>query len=258
MTPARVIDTQRLSTLAHEYEREILQFLRDLTAIPAGNGHESPAIQRIRHEAEKAPFEEIRVGPMGNLLARIGSGKHVIMMDGQADAPGAAGMAGMVYAGKLIHELGMYDDFTLWVAGSMHKDCRGLAWLHALKEGGIHPDCVLIAEPTNLCIKMREAALEGFLSESHPLVQAAIATYETLFELPPVVGKGTASANGAGSVGLMGVPSIGFGPGEVETSPGGGERVPIRHLLQAAQFYAAFPMMFVETVRRHGGAIVRG
>jgi len=250
MTPARVIDTQRLSTLAHEYEREILQFVRDMTAVPTGNGHPSPVIPRIRQEAEKVPFEEIRLGPMGNLLARIGSGKHVIMMDAQADRAGAAGMAGMVYAGKLIHELGMYDDFTLWLAGSVHKDCQGLVWLHALKEGGISPDCVLIAEPTNLCIKMREAAVEGFLSESHPLVQAAIATYETLFELPPVIGKGSASANGAGSVGLVGVPSIGFGPGEEETAPGGGERVPIRHVLQAAQFYAAFPTMFVDTVRR--------
>jgi acetylornithine deacetylase/succinyl-diaminopimelate desuccinylase-like protein len=170
------------------------------------------------------------------------------MMDAQADLAGASGMAGMVYAGKLIHELGMYDDFTLWVAGAAHKDRHGLVWLHALKEGGIHPDCVLIAEPTNLCIKMHDATPEGSLSESHPLVQAAIAAYETLFELPPVIGKWTAS-NCAGPVGLPGVPCIGFGPGEAENSTAG-ERVLTRHLLQAAQFYAAFPMMFVETMRR--------
>jgi hypothetical protein len=29
-----------------------------------------------------------------------------------------------------------------------------------------------------------------------------------------------------------------------------GERVPIRHLVKAAQFYAAFPMMFADTVTR--------
>jgi len=245
MTPTRVIDTQRLSTLAHEYEREILQFLRDLTAAPAENGHESPVIRRIRQEAEKAPFEEIRVDPVGQLFARIGSGNHVILMDAQADRAGAVGMAGMVYAGKLIHELGMYDDFTLWVAGSVRRDRRGPAWLQVLKEGGIHPDCVLIAEPSNLCIRMREAALEGFLSESHTLVQAAIATYEALFELPPVLSQSPSP------LGPIGVPAIAFGPGEEEISPGA-DRVPIRHLLQAAQFYAAFPMMFVKTVRRPG------
>jgi hypothetical protein len=245
MTPARVLDTQRLSTLAHEYEREILQFRRDLAAVPAPNGHESPVIRRIRQEMEKAPFEEIRVDPMGQLLARMGSGSHVILMDAQADPAGAVGVAGMVYGGKLINELGMYDDFTLWVAASARRDRRGPEWLQALKEGGIHPDCMLIAEPSNLCIRMREAELEGFLSESHPLVQAAIATYEALFELPPVLSQSPSPLR------PIGVPAIAFGPGEEEISAGA-DRVPIRHLLQAAQFYAAFPMMFVETIKRPG------
>lgn len=246
MTPARVIDTQRLSTLAHEYEREIVRFMCDLNTTPAQNGHGSPVIQRIRQEAEKVAFEEIRFDRVGNLLARIGTGKHVIMMEAQAGTAGATGMAGVIYAGKLIHELGMYDDFTLWVAASTQFE--GLAWLHNLEESGIRPDCVLVAEPTNLCIKMREAALEGFLSESHPLVQAAIATYETLFELPPVIGKCPASNGCCGPEGLMGVPAIGFGSGEEASAPGSG--IPTCHLLKAAQFYAAFPMMYVEKMRR--------
>jgi len=29
-----------------------------------------------------------------------------------------------------------------------------------------------------------------------------------------------------------------------------GERVPIRHLVEAAQFYAAFPSMYVATLQR--------
>jgi acetylornithine deacetylase/succinyl-diaminopimelate desuccinylase-like protein len=153
-------------------------------------------------------------------------------------------MAGMVYAGKLIHELGMYDDFTLWVAGSVQRAHRdALAWTRM--EDAVRPDCRLIAEPTNLCIKLHEAALEDSLSESHPLVQAAIATYETLFELPPIIGKRTSGSNG---VGAIGVPTIGFGPGE--EAHASGEHAPTRHLLKAAQFYAAFPMTFVDTVRR--------
>ena len=228
MTPARVIDTQRLSTLAHAYEREIVQFVRDLIAIPA--------IQRIRQEMEKVEFEEIRSDATGNILGRVGCGKHVIMMSAHAGPVGAAGLAGTVYAAKLIHELGMYDDFILWVAGSVRREDRDP------REGGIRPDCLLIAEPTNLCIQMREAALDESLSESHPLVQAAIATYETLFELPPIIGKRTSGA------GAIGVPAISFGPGE--EAHASGEQVPTRHLLKAAQFYAAFPMTLVDTVRR--------
>ena len=83
------------------------------------------------------------------------------------------------------------------------------------------------------------------LEESHPLAQAAIA------HLPrrcgtsaPVVDKWTFSTNGVGSMGLMGVPTIGFGPGEEEVAHSVIERVPIRHLVEAAQFYAAFPLMY--------------
>lgn len=211
MITARVVDTHRLSTVAHEYEREIVRFFHDLT------GNEGPIGERIRQEAAKIPFQEIRVDPEGNLLARIGSGKHVIVMEARA----AAGMAAMIHAGKLIDELGLNDDFTLWIGGSAQKE-----WPHILKDSGIRPECVMLAEPTNLCIRMREA-------ESHPLVQAAIATYETLFELPPIVSPSPSSRE------PLDVPSIEFGPG-----------APLHHLLKAAQFYAAFPMMFVETLKR--------
>jgi hypothetical protein len=205
MTPVRPIDTQRLSIVAHEYEREIVRFYRDLMGGERG-------VARIRQEAEKVGFEEIRVDAAGNLLARIGSGRHVIGMDPHDEA---AGIAAMVYGGKLIHELGMYDDFTLWV-GYANR-----------------PECVLIAEPTNLCIRRRETD-----ELTHPLVQAAVDTYETLFELPPIINHAV-SAGGPKSV-----PSIAFGPGE----EGLGDCVPVRHLLQAAQFYAAFPTMFATTV----------
>jgi acetylornithine deacetylase/succinyl-diaminopimelate desuccinylase-like protein len=91
------------------------------------------------------------------------------------------------------------------------------------------------------------------LDEAHPVAQAAIATYETIFELPPVVDKWTFSTNGVGSMGLMKVPTIGFGPGEEEVAHSVMERVSIRHLVKAAQFYAAFPLTFVDTVnQRHG------
>jgi hypothetical protein len=224
MTPARAIDTQRLSTVAHEHERQIVRFFHNLTGLEG-------AVECIRQQAEKDAFQEVRVDSDGIFLARIGSGEHVIVMDGRGDP---AGIAGMVYAGKLIDELGMYDDFTLWVAASLRQDLAGTVSLHTLKERGIHPECMLIAEPTNLCIRIREAAPEGFLSESHPLVEAAIATYETLFELPPIVSP-SPSPNGP-----LGVPAIAFGPGE--------EQAPVRHLLKAAQYYAAFPTMYVDAV----------
>jgi hypothetical protein len=226
MTTARVIDTQHLSTLCHEHEREIVQFSHDLT----GDGR---SMGRVQQEAAKVPFGEVRVDPAGKFLARLGSGTHVIVMEAQ----GAAETAGMIYAARLIHDLCMYDDFTLWVAIDMHKDVLGPGWLQMLKDNGIQPECLLLGEPTNLCIRMREGAAEGFLSESHPLVQAAIATYEALFELPPILNQSPSPG------GPVGIPAIAFGPGEAQHGA-------TRHLLQAAQFYASFPTMFVEMMKQ--------
>jgi putative selenium metabolism hydrolase len=286
-----------------------------------------------------------------------------------------AGMACMVYAGKIIKDLGLLGDYTLWVVGSVQEeDCDGLPWLYILKEDGIRADCVLITEPTSLRIyrghrgrmeievhlrgrschasapergdnpiykmsrlveeveklntRLHEDAFLGkgtiavteirsvspslcavpgacsihldrrltagetkesavaevkalpgaedaeveilnydtpsytglrypmekyyptwVLDEAHPLAQAAIATYETLWKKAPIVDKWTFSTNGVGSMGLMGVPTIGFGPGEEDVAHSVVERVPIRHLVDAAQFYAAFPLIFSG---RHG------
>ena len=73
-----------------------------------------------------------------------------------------AGMASMVYAGKIIKELGLVGDYTLWVVGSVQEeDCDGLAWLYILKEDGIRPDCVVITEPTNLQDLSRASRAHG-------------------------------------------------------------------------------------------------
>ena len=128
---------------------------------------------------------------MGNILGRIGSGKTVIMMDSHTDTVGVgdpkewawdpyqgkvengyiygrgacdqrAGMASMVYAGKMIKELGLHGDYTLWVVGSVQEeDCDGLPWLYILKEDGIRPDCVVITEPSKLRHLSRPSRAHG-------------------------------------------------------------------------------------------------
>jgi putative selenium metabolism hydrolase len=398
------VKASEIAAAAHSYEADIVAFLRDLVAIPGESSHEGPVIQRIRQEMQKAGFDEIRIDAMGNILGRIGSGKTVVMMDAHIDTVGIgdpkewawdpykgkvedgyvygrgagdqrAGMACMVYAAKIIKDLGLAGDYTLWVVGSVQEeDCDGLSWVYILKEDGIRPDCVLITEPTGLRIyrgqrgrmeievhlrgrschasapergdnpiyKMsrlveeveklntrlrhdpflgkgtiavteirsispslcavpgacsihldrrltagetkdsavaevkalpgaEEAEVEilnydtpsytglrypmekyyptWVLDEAHPLARAAIATYETLWKKAPVVDKWTFSTNGVGSMGLMGVPTIGFGPGEEDVAHSVVERVPIRHLVEAAEFYAAFPLIFSG---RHG------
>ena len=397
------IDRERLDAAAQALEADIVGFLRDLIAIPAESSQEGPVIQRIKQEMVKVGFDEVRIDPMGNILGRIGSGSKVIMMDSHTDTVGVgdpkewawdpykgkvedgfvwgrgtcdqrAGMASMVYAGKMIKDLGLLGDYTLWVVGSVQEeDCDGLAWLYILKEDGIRPDCVVITEPTNLHVyrghrgrmeievhvrgrschasapergdnpiykvmplvqaieqlntrlkddpflgkgtiavteirsmspslcavpgacsihldrrltagetlesavaEVKAVVPEGaevevlmyevpsytglkypmqkyyptwVLPENDPLVQSAVKTYETLNQQPPVVDKWVFSTNGVGSMGIMGVPTVGFGPGEEDVAHSVVERVPIRHLVEAAKFYAAFPLTYLETVK---------
>lgn len=404
MNPLETISRQRARLLAgaQSYETDMVRFLRDLIAIPAESGQEGPVIERIRKEMKKVGFDEIRTDPMGNLLGRIGSGKKIIMMDSHTDTVGVgdrrewawdpykgkveggyvygrgacdqrAGMASLVYAGKLIKELGLEGDYTLYVVGSVQEeDCDGLAWVYILREDAIKADCVVLTEPTNLRVyrghrgrmeieahfrgrschasapergdnpiykvapllrevealnaRLREDAFLGrgtiaiteirslspslcavpascsihldrrlttgetrenamaevkalprmdaaeveilryerpsytglvypmekyyptwVLEETHPLVRAGVRTYEALYEKPPVVDKWTFSTNGVGSMGLCGVPTIGFGPGDEVDAHSVNERVAIHHLIAAAQFYAAFPLIYLAT-----------
>ncbi len=171
---------ERLAAAAKAHEAAMVQFLRELIAIPAESGHERPVIERIRREMETVGCDEIRVDPLGNILGRIGSGAHVIMMDSHADTVGVgdrrewkwdpyegkleggyiygrgacdqrAGMASMVYAARLIKDLGLSGDYTLWLVGSVQEeDCDGLPWIYILREDGIRPELVVITEPSSL------------------------------------------------------------------------------------------------------------
>jgi acetylornithine deacetylase/succinyl-diaminopimelate desuccinylase-like protein len=47
----------------------------------------------------------------------------------------------------------------------------------------------------------------------------------------------------------VGIPAIAFGAGE-DSARASAEPLSVRHLLKAAQFYAAFPVMYVDAMKR--------
>ncbi|MCK5732404.1 MAG: YgeY family selenium metabolism-linked hydrolase, partial [Tenericutes bacterium] len=130
-------------------------------------------------EMEKVGFDEITIDPMGNIIGRIGHGKHIIAMDAHIDTVGVGeinnwkydpylghedennifgrggsdqegGMASMVYAGKIIKDLGLEDDYTLLITGTVQEeDCDGLCWQYIIEEDKIKPEFVVITEPTS-------------------------------------------------------------------------------------------------------------
>lgn len=176
------IEFKKVVEKAEEYKEDISKFLRDMIAIPSESCMEKEVVLRIKEEMEKVGFDKVEIDPMGNILGYIGHGKHVIAMDAHIDTVGVGdeslweynpyegyeddeiivgrgasdqegGMASMVYAGKIIKDLELEDDYTLIVTGTVQEeDCDGLCWQYIINESNIKPEFVVITEPTSLNI----------------------------------------------------------------------------------------------------------
>jgi putative selenium metabolism hydrolase len=176
------MDFKKVLKLSEKYQKDMTQFLRDMIAIPSESAEEEKVILRIKEEMEAVGFDEVRIDPMGNIIGRIGNGKHLIAMDAHIDTVGVGerknwdfdpyigyedeskiggrgasdqegGMASMVYAGKIIKELGLDKDYTLLITGTVQEeDCDGLCWQYLIEKEKIKPEFVVITEPTSLNI----------------------------------------------------------------------------------------------------------
>lgn len=171
----------QINQKAKDYEKKTAEFLAEMVRIPAYSCQEEAVIKRIKAEMERVGFDEVRIDGLGNVIGRIGSGSRVIAFDAHIDTVGTGdisawqggdpfsgrisdgkvwgrgsadqegGMASMVYAGKIIKELNLNNDFTLLFTGTvMEEDCDGLCWQYLIKEERIKPELVVITEPTNL------------------------------------------------------------------------------------------------------------
>jgi len=173
------VNPDEINRLAKKYEPEMTRFLRDMIRIPSESCQEEEVIRRIKEEMEKVEFDRVEIDPMGNILGYIGKGSHLIAMDAHIDTVGIGnpetwdfdpyegfedeeciggrgasdqegGMASMVYAGRIIKDLNLEDDYTLLVVGSVQEeDCDGLPWQYIIRESGIRPEFVVSTEPTD-------------------------------------------------------------------------------------------------------------
>ncbi len=173
------IDFKRVLASAEAYKLEMSGFLREMIAIPSESGREEAVIHRIREEMEKVGFDRVEIDRMGNIIGRIGDGSHLIAMDAHIDTVGVGesanwkhdpyegyeddeiivgrgasdqegGMASMVYAGRIIKDLGLSGDYTLMITGTVQEeDCDGLCWQYMIREEGLRPEFVVITEPTS-------------------------------------------------------------------------------------------------------------
>jgi putative selenium metabolism hydrolase len=89
--------------------------------------------------------------------------------------------------------------------------------------------------------------------DSLPVESAAI-TYRSLFQRKPRIGRWTFSTNGVSINGVFGIPCVGFGPAPESVAHTVNDSVPVKHLVDCAAFYSAFPGIFCRTARGKGSS----
>lgn len=169
-----------IEEISNEVRSDMLGFASDLVKIKSFTGDEEEVVKRVEKEMIELGYDEIIKDKMGNIIGRIGSGKKRILYDGHIDTVlvddanewvnnpfggdivdnklygrGATDMkcsvAAMVYAGYAVKKLGLDKNVTMYISASiMEEDCDGVAILYEFEHDNIHPDYVVICEPTEL------------------------------------------------------------------------------------------------------------
>lgn len=90
------------------------------------------------------------------------------------------------------------------------------------------------------------------LPEEHLLVQAGVDAAEAIRGEKPAISRWVFSTDGIATMGQLGIPTIGFGPGEERFAHTVQDQVAIDDLVTAMAFYAVFPQSLTKRV---GGTV---
>ena len=80
------------------------------------------------------------------------------------------------------------------------------------------------------------------MPEDHPLIQAGVNAFTELFGEKPAVEAWEFCTNATHMCGRMGIPAIGYGPGDDSLCHSTQDKVPVDDLMKAIMFYASLPL----------------
>lgn len=158
---------------------DILTFFREIVAIPSMNSDIEAVGKRVGEEMTKLGFDEVYVDKYGSIVGKIGSGDKIMLFDSHLDTVGIGdpdqwewdpfegkvenGMLyargaldekgstpGMIYGMAFARDLGLLDGWTLYYLGNIEEWCDGVGCAAFHDWEGVHPDYVVIGEPTNM------------------------------------------------------------------------------------------------------------
>ena len=160
-------------------EAEILQFFREIVAIPSMNSDIEAVGKRVGEEMTKLGYDQVYVDKYGSIVGKIGNGEKILLYDTHLDTVGIGdpnqwewdpfkgkvenGMLyargaldeknstpGMVYGLAFARDLGLLDGFTCYILGNIEEWCDGVGCAAFHDWEGVTPDFVVIGEPTNM------------------------------------------------------------------------------------------------------------
>lgn len=157
----------------------MIQFLRDLIAIPSFDSQIGPIGDVVGARMADLGFDDVRRDTMGNILGRIGDGSRVLLYDSHLDTVGVAdpsqwqwdpfngklengiiyGLGAgdgkcstppMIYALATLKKLELAKDWTLYYFGNMEEWCNGISGNALVEHEGILPNFVVVGTSTNM------------------------------------------------------------------------------------------------------------
>lgn len=173
-----------ITEIAEDLRLSMVNFLADLIRIQSHTGQEGKAVERMLAELKMIGCDEVWIDQAGNALGRIGTGKRIILFDahldhnevsdisqwphpplepviegntmfglGASDCKG--GVAAIVYGAAILKKLGLLsDEFSVVIMGAtLEEDAEGFALRSLVERDGLSPECVLLAEATDLTIR---------------------------------------------------------------------------------------------------------
>lgn len=171
---------QEITKKVDENRENIVNFMREIVAIPSMESQIKDVGERIQAEMTKLGFDEVRFDKMGNTVGRIGNGPKVIVYDSHIDTVGVGdphewqwdpfvgkvedgvlyargacdekgSTPGMVYGLAIARDLGLLEGYTAYYFGNMEEWCDGIAPNTFVEvDPKVKPDYVVIGEPTKM------------------------------------------------------------------------------------------------------------
>jgi putative selenium metabolism hydrolase len=165
--------------LSSQDKANLTVFLRDLVRTPSPPAQEATVAERITVEMTKLGLRNVHADRAGNVIGWVGAGQGPrLMFDshmdtvrvsspdtwhhapfgaeidngvlyglGACDTKGA--LAAMVYGAKLLTDVKLKGDVVLAFTVQA-ESCEGMGTQVVIEEGGIHPNWVVLSQPTEL------------------------------------------------------------------------------------------------------------